>query len=230
MHMHNHQSLPRPHGMSALVPTCLTPLFKPATPGPSLASQTLQAHARNPTTTSAVPPPQAGDRVWAAIGSGAAEADPRLLAPALLLAYCDLKHYKYRYWWAFPALQPPQPIALAAPPASLAAALGGDAAVAAVAAACAAHVAATGLPAWLVSMDSGGGDGSSAALPGVATAPLTDWARVRQEAEAAAGVPGERQVWLAVADSSHLAENPGWLLRNLLLLAAARWVLRGALR
>ncbi|PSC74928.1 ubiquitin-like modifier-activating enzyme ATG7 [Micractinium conductrix] len=169
---------------------------------------------------------QAGDRVWAAIGSGAAEADPRLLAPALLLAYCDLKHYKYRYWWAFPALQPPQPIALAAPPASLAAALGGDAAVAAVAAACAAHVAATGLPAWLVSMDSGGGDGSSAALPGVATAPLTDWARVRQEAEAAAGVPGERQVWLAVADSSHLAENPGWLLRNLLLLAAARWGVR----
>lgn len=36
------------------------------------------------------------DRVWAAVQSGEAEARPALLQPLLLLAYCDLKHFKYR--------------------------------------------------------------------------------------------------------------------------------------
>ena len=39
---------------------------------------------------------QACDRVWAAIQSGEAEGRPALLQPLLLLAYCDLKHFKYR--------------------------------------------------------------------------------------------------------------------------------------
>lgn len=39
---------------------------------------------------------QVCDQVWSAIQSGEAEARPDLLQPLLLLAYCDLKHFKYR--------------------------------------------------------------------------------------------------------------------------------------
>ena len=59
--------------------------------------------------------------MWAAIQSGAAERDPSLLQPLAFLSYCDLKHFKYRYWFGFPALQPPEPFAATSPPASLAA-------------------------------------------------------------------------------------------------------------
>lgn len=159
---------------------------------------------------------QACDRVWAAICSGAAEADPRLLQTAVLLTHCDLKHYKYRYWFAFPALQPPQPFALAAQPASLAAALGGEAAAAAVAAACSSFVASSGLPAWLVHV---GADADSTGA-GITTVPLTAWEHLQQQPGGSNSGP---QLFLAVADSSALPENPGWPLRNLLLMAAARW-------
>ena len=150
--------------------------------------------------------------MWAAIRSGAAEADPSLLQPLLLLTYADLKHFKYRYWFAFPALQPPTPFAAAAPPASLAAALGASAA-AAVAAACSAHVAGSAgppPPAWLVCVDRG--------AAAVATAPLSDWHRLQQ-----VGGGGLKDVYLAAADSSNQSAHPGWPLRNLLLLVAARW-------
>lgn len=144
--------------------------------------------------------------MWAAVQSGEAEATPALLQPLLLLAYCDLKHFKYRYWFAFPALQPPQPFTLAAQPTSVLDSLG-EATGDAVAAACSAHAAAgSGAPAWLVSV---GADGE------VVTAPLTDWARLQQQPGAA--------VCLAAADSSNQPANPGWPLRNLLLLAAAQW-------
>lgn len=165
-------------------------------------------------------PPQACDRVWAAICSGAAEADPRLLQTAVLLAHCDLKQYRYRYWFAFPALQPPQPFALAAPPVSLPAALGGEAAAegvaAALAAECSSHASSSGLPAWLVRVDA---DADSTGA-GIATAPLTAWKTLQQQASGTSGGP---RLFLAVADSSTLPENPGWPLRNLLLTAAARW-------
>lgn len=115
------------------------------------------------------------------------------------------------YWFAFPALQPPVPFSLAAPPASLQAALG-ESAAAAAAEACSNHVAAAGgTPAWLVVV---GSDGQ------VATAPLTEWHSLQQQADRGGG---SDQVYVAVADSSNQAAHPGWPLRNLLLLAAARW-------
>ena len=76
-------------------------------------------------------------------------------------------------------------------------------------AACSAHAAVASLPAWLVSVGSGGE---------VAAAPLTEWHRLQQEASSSGG-----QVYLAVADSSNQPANPGWPLRNLLLMAAVRW-------
>lgn len=164
--------------------------------------------------------PQACDRIWAAICSGAAEGDPRLLHTAVLLTHCDLKHYKYRYWFAFPALQPPQPFALAAPPANLAAVLGSEVAAedlaAALAAACSSYVACSGLPAWLVSVE---GDADSTGA-GIITAPLNAWQDMQQQEGSSSG---RQQLFLAVADSSALPDNPGWPLRNLLLMAAARW-------
>lgn len=117
-----------------------------------------------------------------------------------------------RYWFAFPVLQPPVPFTLAAPVASLPAALG-DAAATAVAEACSSYAAAAnGTPAWLVVV---GSDGQTA------TAPLTDWHSLQQQAD---GSGGGSRVYLAVADSSDQEAYPGWPLRNLLLLAAARWV------
>ncbi|KAL4857490.1 Ubiquitin-like modifier-activating enzyme ATG7 [Chlorella vulgaris] len=150
---------------------------------------------------------EVGRRMWEAIQTGLGERDPGQLLHVVLLAFCDLKHYKYRFWFGVPALQPSQPFTLAAPPISLLQALGQHAA--AVADACSEHAAAARQPAWLVTMGSGGG---------VAAAPLTEWQRLQQGEE-----QGEHQLYLAVADSSNLADHPGWPLRNLLLLAAARW-------
>ncbi len=121
-----------------------------------------------------------------------------------------------RYWFAFPALQPPVPFTLAAPPVSLQAALGDVAAAAAEA--CSSHVAAaSGTPAWLVVVS----DDNQ-----VATAPLTEWRRLQQQADGgggdSSGSGSGSTVYLAVADSSNQATHPGWPLRNLLLMAAAR--------
>jgi ubiquitin-like modifier-activating enzyme ATG7 len=41
---------------------------------------------------------QAAAKVWADICSGAAEADPALLCPFLLLTYGDLKRFVFSYW------------------------------------------------------------------------------------------------------------------------------------
>ncbi len=42
---------------------------------------------------------QVAEEVWGSIVSGEAEREPGLLQRLVLLAYCDLKHYKYQYWW-----------------------------------------------------------------------------------------------------------------------------------
>lgn len=50
---------------------------------------------------------QFADSLWADINSGAAEADPSLLARWSLTAFSDLKKYRFSYWFAFPAITPP---------------------------------------------------------------------------------------------------------------------------
>ncbi|WIA12692.1 hypothetical protein OEZ85_006333 [Tetradesmus obliquus] len=52
----------------------------------------------------------AGQRLWADILSGAAEAQPQLLLGFLMLAFGDLKHWVFDYWFAFTALKPPAPV------------------------------------------------------------------------------------------------------------------------
>ncbi|GFR41415.1 hypothetical protein Agub_g2098, partial [Astrephomene gubernaculifera] len=78
---------------------------------------------------------QAAAEVWRDVVSGAAEAEPWRLTRFLLLVHGDLKHYKFHYWFAFPALKPPRPFTLSAPPTPLAEALP-PAAVELISAAC----------------------------------------------------------------------------------------------
>ncbi|KAG2455180.1 hypothetical protein HYH02_000996 [Chlamydomonas schloesseri] len=79
---------------------------------------------------------QVAAEIWADICSGAAEAEPWRLCRFLLLLHGDLKHYKFNYWFAFPALKPPSPFTTPeAPPARLGDALP-PAAVEAVTEAC----------------------------------------------------------------------------------------------
>eukprot|EP00887_Chlorella_sp_A99_P000291 scaffold13.g291.t1 len=109
--------------------------------------------------------------VWAAIQSGAAERHPSLLQRFLLLAYCDLKHYKYFHWLAFPALQPPAPYEAAGPAASLGSRF--EAAQAEqLLEACSDYKRSTGEPACLV-MAMGGAGGI------VSVYPLSSWATLR---------------------------------------------------
>ena len=53
---------------------------------------------------------EAGQKVWDAICTGQAVEDPSLLTHFLLLTYADLKKYNYCYWFAFPALLPSSPV------------------------------------------------------------------------------------------------------------------------
>ena len=52
----------------------------------------------------------AGRRVWDVINDGKALKNPSLLTSFLLLTYADLKKYDYYYWFAFPALAPEEPV------------------------------------------------------------------------------------------------------------------------
>ncbi|MEW5309568.1 MAG: hypothetical protein WDW38_001449 [Sanguina aurantia] len=85
-------------------------------------------------------------------------------------------------------------------------------------------------PFWLLRLglpESGSGSGS--AQPGVTALPLSGLTALQALSQSGGsggggglgGVP--EHVWLCFSDPSNLPDNPGWPLRNLLLLAVARW-------
>ena len=188
---------------------------------------------------------RAAAAIWRDICSGAAERDPALLLRFLVVAYGDLKRYVFTYWFAFPALKPPTPFGQVAAPQALAAWAadgadgggGNDGGLAQrIADACdrwrgldaggsersgsggnGGGSAAAPAPFWLLRISGGGGD--------VAALPLTEWeaAGGAAAAEPGAGPDGRPLLLLAAADPSHLPLTAGWPLRNMLLLAAARW-------
>ncbi|KIY95304.1 autophagy-related protein 7 [Monoraphidium neglectum] len=185
---------------------------------------------------------QAGARIWRDIVSGAAEASPELLSRFLVLTFGDLKRYEFTYWFAFPALKPPAPFQqLAARP--LAECLDAEA----VAAACdawrglapadpacppAAPAGRSPPPFFLLRLGGAGG-------PAAEAVPLSSWREASASADTStplagssagaaapsdgAGGGGAARLLVAVADPSQIPLAPGWPLRNLLLLAAARW-------
>lgn len=59
---------------------------------------------------------EVSQQIWDAIVSGEALANPSLLTSFLVLTFADLKKYKYYYWFAFPALLPPENFTLAPSP------------------------------------------------------------------------------------------------------------------
>eukprot|EP00850_Spirogloea_muscicola_P009336 SM000052S17728 [mRNA] locus=s52:323003:328039:- [translate_table: standard] len=175
----------------------------------------------------------AAEQIWADIQSGAAEDRPSLLLRFLLLSFADLKKWGFYYWFAFPALALPTPAMAAGPPVPASQAFSADEA-AAVAVACeewrsggadAAVPCSSDLleepssslqtpetePAFLLHISPGGS---------VAAKPLRAWESLKAEAG---------QVLLVFYDPCNLPANPGWPLRNILVLAAARWHL-GTLR
>eukprot|EP00850_Spirogloea_muscicola_P002664 SM000010S04302 [mRNA] locus=s10:828104:832287:+ [translate_table: standard] len=169
----------------------------------------------------------AAEQIWADIQSGAAEDRPSLLLRFLLLSFADLKKWCFYYWFAFPALALPTPAVAAGPPVPASQAFSPDEA-ATVAVACEEWRSGGADAAVPCSSDLLEEPSSSLQTPGtepafllhispgrsVAAKPLRAWESLRAEAG---------QVLLVFYDPCNLPANPGWPLRNILVLAAARW-------
>ena len=148
----------------------------------------------------------AAGALWSQIASGAAEEDPSLLNRFAVVAFADLKRWSFYYLFAFPAMKLTDPVkVLNTGVRSLTAAWGEDVAVKA-AAACDAWLKGGGAFAWLYSRSTG------------ACYSLTAWKALTGGNAASAD-----DVALAFADACCAKTHPGWALRNLALLAAARW-------
>ncbi|KAL6760368.1 E1-like protein-activating [Haematococcus lacustris] len=161
---------------------------------------------------------QAGAAVWADILSGAAVAEPGRLARFLLLTHADLKRYHFTYWFAFPALKPPAPFTVTSS-ASLKDALGQGLATQVCRAS----------DQWRSGKGQEGqgreGEqgqhqgGSGSAGQGAVDGGAAGQARGQ-------GGEAEWEVWTLPLSSWAAAQqwgNPGWPLRNLLLMAAVHW-------
>ena len=157
------------------------------------------------------------ENLWADIKSGAAVSDPTLLLKFGVISYADLKRHHFVYWFAFPALVSPTPFRLARPAellrsflspgryASLQAGMQQLRRTAAPAGGC---------PPFFLAV--AGAEGGEA----LRVLPLSEWDALAED---------ERErAMLGFVDPCILPDHPGWPLRNLLVLAAARWKLRNA--
>jgi ubiquitin-like modifier-activating enzyme ATG7 len=144
-------------------------------------------------------------RIWADIVSHDALRAPAKLTRLLLLTFADLKKYKFYYWCAFPALQ----FDGVAPTASMVAPLGDKWAPPQVEQLRAAFKAA-GAPAFFLWRF--GGDGQLETH-----SDLTQWARVLGSGD---GSGDDGSAGVGFVDPCALPTNPGWPLRNLLVLVA----------
>lgn len=142
-------------------------------------------------------------KIWEDITSGAALDDPSLLARFFLLTFSDLKKFNYYYWFAFPALLPEQPIRFDQ----------------------IATVDVTWNQKQLASLP-GSYDQFRQANPGVG------YFLIRREEDCVSfhtlrqfdsvHCQGSKLV-VGLCDPSTLGINPGWPLRNFLLLIAQQW-------
>jgi ubiquitin-like modifier-activating enzyme ATG7 len=171
------------------------------------------------------------------IHSGAAVDAPQLLQRCLLLSFADLKKSTFLYWMACPALVSPKPFT-AAP--AVAASLhftaqqlaqidtgltqlrGRTALTSGCSTAC---------PPYFVIVSDATAAGSVRVLSlreyeDSAAAHSSDAQQHRQHAKAAAAAA--TVTMFGMIDPCPLAEHPGWPLRNLLMLLAARWDLSSA--
>ena len=148
----------------------------------------------------------AATQLWNDVTDGSAERDPSRLARFVLLAFPDLKAFTFRYWFAFPALKLAAPITCSAV-APLQAAYTAQECSGVARACCSWLQAGHSAFAWLVFVPANGSSEAEAHS-------LEEWAALASRTG---------RVALAMADPSNLPTNPGWPLRNLLVLACARW-------
>ena len=156
------------------------------------------------------------ETLWADIKSGAAVADPTLLLKFGVISFADLKRHHFVYWFAFPALVSPSPFRLARPAELLRSFLspGRYASLQAGMQQLRRAAAPAGCPPFFLAV--GGAEGGEA----LRVLPLSEWDALAED---------ERErAMLGFADPCTLPDHPGWPLRNLLVLAAARWKLRNA--
>ncbi|KAJ2009848.1 Autophagy protein 7 [Coemansia thaxteri] len=139
---------------------------------------------------------RAGADVMEAIQSGRAAEQPALLWPFVVVAFADLKRYRFWHWFGFPAVMADPADGVAEAARAVGSVVGSDGELESLVDACAQV---SGLGAFLVERSAGGGAWRAWRL--------ADWG------EAAAG-GGE--VLLAFVDPSSHATRPGWPLRNVL--------------
>ncbi|KAL3678221.1 hypothetical protein R1sor_021177 [Riccia sorocarpa] len=144
-------------------------------------------------------------QIWEDIQSGRAEETSNLLNRFLLISFADLKKWSFYYWFAFPAVVITPPVTSSScRPVSEAF---DEKESTAIREACSEW---RGTPAtasscfFLLHFTSGA----------VIARPIKDWKLAQEEGG---------KVIAAFYDPCNISTNPGWPLRNLLALAAARW-------
>jgi len=176
---------------------------------------------------------EAGDKVWRAVASGAALRDPNALNAFSVLAFADLKSWQFSYWFCFPALK------LGTGAVRVARRFGIDARLASSLDARLRDAGASDAFAWATRvwfekdasehpLDPLGGGSIGGSIRNVLHAPLTDMnamlkASRASSSDAASDGSDVSRVFLSFADACSNPDHPGWALRNLATLAAARF-------
>ncbi|KAM9800601.1 ubiquitin-like modifier-activating enzyme ATG7 isoform 1-T4 [Syngnathus typhle] len=148
------------------------------------------------------------EELWAAIQSGDALTDPRILCRFILLTFADLKKYHFYYWFCFPALCFPEGIKLIKEPSVLTTVF-----------------TAKQISALQEAYDGLCIKGSTTAVPYFLMKYTDDTVHLAPLAEWGTFFAGTQKVAVGVYDPCTLSQHPGWPLRNLLVLLASQ---RGA--
>eukprot|EP00329_Picozoa_sp_Boothbay-MS584-11_P004576 46727_4 len=153
------------------------------------------------------------EQIWADIRSGAAVKDPTLLNRFVLIAFADLKTWKFYYWFCFPGLFIPgdgMPQLVGA--AQLASEYFGDDELAVVQNTILDYQACKpGTPVFILSLPGAVFEGVELCNPRVDS--LACWASDELKAGTKAGY-----VHVCVVDPCTLSHSPGWVLRNALCM------------
>ena len=176
---------------------------------------------------------EAGDKVWRAVASGAALRDPNALNAFSVLAFADLKSWQFSYWFCFPALK------LGTGAVRVARRFGIDARLASSLDARLRDAGASDAFAWATRvwfekdasehpLDPLGGGSIGGSIRNVLHAPLTEMnamlkASRASSSDASSDGSDVSRVFLSFADACSNPDHPGWALRNLATLAAARF-------
>ena len=160
---------------------------------------------------------EAGDKVWRAIASGAALRDPNALNAFSVLAFADLKSWQFSYWFCFPALKlgtGAVRVTRRSPNRDLV-----DARLAPPLDARSATLGASDAFAWATRV----WFEKEGSIRDVRHAPLTEMNAMLKASRDQTDGSDVSRVFLSFADACSNPDHPGWALRNLATLAAARF-------